>query len=136
MPQIAALCITSTDRIRLLRLLSMPGVSPEDRDRADELQALLDHAGVLGEGEVPQTLVTMNSQLELRAGNEDRLVTVVYPFQADESAGRISVLSSAGLALLGRSAGDEVEWLGPHGLNRYVVTRIVFQPEASGDPRL
>lgn len=136
MPRTRSCSITSTDRIRLLRLLSTPVASSPDPTGADELHAMLEESEIVSEGEVPPSLVTMNSRIELRAGSERRLVTLVYPFQADESASLISVLSPAGLALLGRSVGDEVEWHGPDGPRRSVVERIVYQPEASGDTRL
>jgi regulator of nucleoside diphosphate kinase len=47
-----------------------------------------------------------------------RLVTIVYPGDADESAGRISVLSPLGTALLGLSVGQAIDWDFPDGSRR------------------
>lgn len=129
------LTITSTDKLRLLRLLSLPA-SPADRDLAERLRVEVDEAEVLGDEDVPPSLVTMNSQVVLRNGTSSETLTLVYPFQASEAEGKVSVLSTTGLALLGLSVGDDVEWPAPGGTRRGVIESIVFQPEAAGDSRL
>jgi regulator of nucleoside diphosphate kinase len=50
-------------------------------------------------------------------------VTIVYPAQADARAGRVSVLSPIGRALLGRLVGSVVDVLLPTG--RHFAVRIV-----------
>ena len=129
------LVITSTDKLRLLRLLSLPA-SPADCDLAERLRVEIDEAEVLRDEDVPPSLVTMNSKVVLRNGTSSETLTLVYPFQASESEGKVSVLSPTGFALLGHSVGDDVGWPAPGGMRRGVIESIAFQPEAAGDPRL
>jgi regulator of nucleoside diphosphate kinase len=56
-----------------------------------------------------------------------RLVTIVYPGDADESAGRISVLSPLGTALLGLSVGQAIDWDLPDGRRALRVDALVRQ---------
>jgi regulator of nucleoside diphosphate kinase len=56
-----------------------------------------------------------------------RLVTIVYPGDADESAGRISVLSPLGTALLGLSVGQAIDWDFPDGRRALRVDALVRQ---------
>ena len=110
----------------------------QTRTLASELQSLenlLDFARVVRSDEVPQDVVTMNSQVQFRdlgTGDEDR-VTITYPAEADPSAGRISVLSPVGTALVGATEGQEIELPLPHGNRRNIrIESVIYQPEAQG----
>jgi regulator of nucleoside diphosphate kinase len=59
-------------------------------------------------------------------------VSLVFPSEADMSAGRLSVLSPIGTALLGYEKGDTIEWMVPAGKRRIQITDILYQPEAAG----
>lgn len=70
--------------------------------------------------ELPRDVVTLNSRLvysDETAGVE-QLVTIVYPADADDDEGRISVLAPLGIALLGLSVGEAIEWDFPDGSRR------------------
>ena len=84
--------------------------------------------------EVPPTVVTMNSEVEVvdLDTRERRCVTLVFPTMAGIESGRISVLAPLGTALLGSREGACVSWLTPRGTRRLQVERILFQPEAAG----
>lgn len=84
--------------------------------------------------EVPATVVTMNSQVQLMDldTNEQRYVTLVFPAMASTDTGCISVLAPLGTALLGSQEGTPVTWQTPRGARRLRVERIVYQPEAAG----
>ena len=60
-------------------------------------------------------------------------VTLVFPADADIDAGKLSVLSPVGTALLGYAEGDTVEWEVPAGKRRIRIEKILYQPEAAGD---
>jgi regulator of nucleoside diphosphate kinase len=61
-------------------------------------------------------------------------MALVYPFEADASAGRISVLAPVGTALLGLVVGQTIEWPMPSGQSRRLrVVAVPYQPEAAGD---
>jgi regulator of nucleoside diphosphate kinase len=98
------------------------------------LERELQRAIVVKPEEVPATVVTMNSQVEVTDldTNEQRRVTLVFPAMASIDAGRISVLAPFGTALLGSQAGTPVAWQTPRGTRRVRVERVVYQPEADG----
>ncbi|HET6655219.1 MAG TPA: nucleoside diphosphate kinase regulator [Gammaproteobacteria bacterium] len=100
------------------------------------LQAELERADVVEPGEIPPTVVTMNSTVRFSipdTKNEFRL-TLVYPKDVDGKSDKISVLAPVGSALLGLSVGDELEWPRPGGgVTRVRVDEIIYQPEQAGE---
>jgi regulator of nucleoside diphosphate kinase len=97
------------------------------------LGRMLEQAEVVASDAVPPDLVTMQSRLVLvdEAGGERRIVSVVYPAEADPAAGRISVLDALGMALLGASPGHAVECDSPAGSRYLRIEKILYQPEHS-----
>ena len=83
--------------------------------------------------DVPPDVITLNTTLEcVDVGGDVYRWTLVYPDEADYQRGRISVLSPAGIALLGARCGHIVDCRTPRGsLTRYLISRIVQQPESS-----
>jgi regulator of nucleoside diphosphate kinase len=77
---------------------------------ADALTDLLIEARLVADEELPADRIAMNSRAIYREepAGVRRSVVLVHPIDADAAAGRISVLSPVGLALLGRSAGSVV----------------------------
>jgi regulator of nucleoside diphosphate kinase len=101
----------------------------------ETLEELLDLGRVVPPQDIPRNVVTMNSKIvfeELQT-REKRTVTVVYPEDADPVAGKISVLSPVGIALLGLAEGAETELPLPHGRSaRIGIREVSYQPEANG----
>jgi regulator of nucleoside diphosphate kinase len=64
------------------------------------------------------------------AGGEREFYTLVYPDEMDLGAGRLSVLSPLGTALLGYREGDIVRVAGTAGPRSIKIEKIVYQPEA------
>jgi len=70
---------------------------------------------------VPLTgIVTMESEVVFRddATGVQKQVTLVYPKAADIEAGRVSVLTPIGAALIGLSAGQAISFATPSGERR------------------
>ena len=127
-PSFSERVLTELDHARLSKLHT-PQL-PEDL--ADELQAV----DLVTSQDVAPDVVTMNSEVELvLAGQtEPQRLTLCYPHDAQVGAGRISVLSPIGAALLGRRVGDTIHWRMPNGEPcQAELAAIVFQPEAAGD---
>ena len=84
--------------------------------------------------EMPPDVITMNSLARLRDCSHGKLVEyrLVFPFDADASAGRISVLTPVGSAMLGARVGDVLEVPAPGAVRRLKVDAILYQPEADG----
>jgi regulator of nucleoside diphosphate kinase len=112
--------VTKTD-LKLLGLLSAPG----------PLQRKLARARVVPAGQVPADVVTMNSRVRYcdESDGMRRHVKLVHPQHAD-GRGLLSVLAPLGTALLGLSAGQEIEVDFPGGGRRRIrVEEVVSQPE-------
>jgi len=131
--------ITESDFERLEQLLTVAG-EPRYPDRADltQLEEELDRAHIVDSKEIPPSVVTMNSQVKVQDldTNEQMLFTLVFPKDANIDAGKLSVLSPIGTAILGYSAGDTIEWPVPGGTRRIKIEQILYQPEAAGDYHL
>ncbi len=130
-PQIT---VSSLDLHRLEQLLD--SLSPEARATQASLVEELERAQVVEPGEVPPTVVTMNSTVRFRTEPDGKEFerTLVYPGSADGSAEKVSVLAPIGSAMLGLSVGESIDWPVPRGDTMTVrVMEILYQPEASGE---
>ncbi len=97
------------------------------------LERELDRAVIVPPDEMPPYVVTMNTCVRIvdMATKEALQCTLVYPGDADAHAGKYSILSDLGTAIIGYSAGDTIEWEFPEGLRRLRIDMIYFQPEAT-----
>lgn len=120
-----AIIVATEDRARLLQLLA----STDGLGVAEQLEAELERAEVLPLHEVPSDIIVIDSELEYEdvATQERRRVQLVFPHQADASAGRISILAPLGCALLGLRVGQEIDWKMPGG-NRKLRVLSVARP--------
>jgi len=132
--------LTEPDRNRLVNLVRRPN-APESADNTRaKLVARMDEATIVALSAIPETVVTMNSIVQLidMPSGERVIYTLVYPGDANVDQLKISVLSPLGVALLGQSEGAVVEFTAPSGTKRYVIEKVVYQPEAqlrdSGEP--
>lgn len=129
-----AIVISSLDLERLERLLD--GLKGDAARHAEGLMAELDRAEIVAPVDMPPTVVTMNStvRFSIDGSSEQFSQTLVYPKDADGSAGRISILAPVGSALLGLSVGDVIDWPRPDGgLNRVRIEEVIYQPEREGE---
>ena len=94
---------------------------------ADFLAREVARATVAPSGFVLPGVVTMGAEVEYRddTTGQVRTVTLVYPDDADLDAGRPSVLSPVGAALIGLSVGQSIEWETPsRGMRSLTVLRV------------
>jgi regulator of nucleoside diphosphate kinase len=120
--------LTKLDSIRLLKFIAT-GAAPQ-------LAEVLDDAEVLPGPAIPADVVTMYAKFVVRdlATRQRQVRVICYPHDADPAKGYISVLSPAGLALIGLPTGGIGEWRGPSGAQGAArIEEILFQPEAAGD---
>lgn len=108
--------LNSSDFERL-RLLANAAADSHP-DAADFLAREVDRAVVVDTA--PPGVVVMGSRLSFRdeSTGQVRHVTLVYPDEADIGAGKISVLTPIGAALVGLSVGQSIEWQTPAGARR------------------
>ncbi len=87
---------------------------------------------------VPPTVVTMNSKVKIKNLLLGKTFTfeLVYPDAVDISNNKISIFSPIGASMFGYSQGDEFAWVGGNGNNKFVIEKVVYQPESAGDYHL
>ena len=130
--------ITVQDMKRLSDLLMVEVAKEGDTDHIERLGEELDRASLVPADKVPGDVVTMNSKVrvaDLGAG-EDKVLTVVFPGDANAAEGKVSVLTPMGTAILGFKVGDTIKWQVPEGALCLRIEEIVYQPEAAGDYHL
>ncbi|MDQ8732674.1 nucleoside diphosphate kinase regulator [Bradyrhizobium sp. LHD-71] len=117
-PELPPIAITASDSERLSRLID--ALAEKYPETTDFLAREIERAQILPADEVPPGLVVMGSDVTFRddATGEVRRATLVYPAEADIAAGKISVLSPIGAALIGMSVGHSIETQTPSGGSR------------------
>jgi regulator of nucleoside diphosphate kinase len=127
-----AITLTRSDHERLMRLAeSFVG---RNAFLADELLEELDRARIVADDRLPGHVVGMGSTLRFATdAGEDRTVTLVFPNEADIEQGRVSILTPIGIALIGLSAGQSIDWTARDGKSRRLTVESVG-PGASGAP--
>jgi regulator of nucleoside diphosphate kinase len=119
-----AITITHSDHERLTRL-AQSVVGPNDFI-ADALLEELERARPVADGAAPANLVRMGSTLRFTSDSgEDRVVTLVFPGEADIAQGRVSILTPIGVALIGLSAGQSIDWTGRDGRSHRLTVESV-----------
>lgn len=123
--------ISSLDAERLEQLLEtaeFPG--------KDELEDELARAEVVEPRLVPPDVVTMNSTIRFRMTDSPKqfVLTLVYPKDVKLDGSTLSVFAPVGSALLGLTAGDEINWPKPGGgMLGLRLEEVVYQPERAGE---
>jgi regulator of nucleoside diphosphate kinase len=132
--------ITDLDAARIRELGGrLPGGGRHLAELGDLIDLVAEHAEIVPRASIGADVVTVNSTVSFRdqVTGSVHTVTVVYPSDFSISERRISVLSPAGRALLGRKVGQRVEIVMPNGATREVhILALHYQPEAAGDAHL
>jgi regulator of nucleoside diphosphate kinase len=126
--------VSTLDYSRLHDLLiTAKQFATTNTDLLDSLDRELSRATIVSPEEVPPYVVTMNKCVHLTdlATGEDLKVLLVYPSDANRQKGNLSILTHLGVAIIGFSVGDTIEWNSPEGLRQLRVNSIDFQPEAT-----
>ena len=123
--------LNTDDAERLLRLADIA------RRRFPNAAAFLtrevERADVVSPSQLLPGVVAMGSEVEFRddTTGQIRRVTLAYPHEADLAAGRISVLTPIGAALIGLSVSQSIEWTSPLDERRSLtVVKVGRGPES------
>lgn len=128
--------LTELDHVRLTNLLRRDARADRSSAHLHALESMLDACAIVPSRAVTADVVTMGSQVMLQElqTHQRTTLTLCYPADAEPAAGRVSVLSPVGLALLGMRVGSVGHWPAPAGEQKAVeLLAILFQPESSGD---
>lgn len=132
MSQRSPLIINRLDAERLQRLIDDAETNLEV---ADALEAELERGEVLDPRDIPEDVVSMNSQVEFTDIGKGRRFTrtLVYPHSLATTEDGISVMAPVGAALLGLHIGETIEWPLPNGEKTTLrIESILWQPEREG----
>lgn len=125
-----AIAMAQSDHDRLSRLAE--SLAERNPAVADELFAELDRARIVADHQLRADVVRMGTTLRFTTdAGEDRTVTLVFPNEADIEQGKISVLTPIGVALIGLSARQSIDWTARDGrVHRLTVEEV--GPAAAG----
>lgn len=119
--------VCAADHERLTAL----AVAMQDRmpEVSDELQAEMERAKIVAASSVPADVVRMGSFVTFESdAAAARRVQLVFPGDADIAAGRVSVLTPIGTALIGLAAGQSIAWTARDGRRHVLTVLSVEQP--------
>jgi regulator of nucleoside diphosphate kinase len=119
--------VGDTDHTRLTNLATAALAAVPDT--AEELLSELDRARIVSDESVPHDVVRMGSLVAFRSGDDVKRVTLVFPQDADIAAGKVSVLTPVGAALLGLATGESITWTARDGTRHELTVMSVEQPE-------
>lgn len=123
--------VTELDKARLQSLIEF-----EEGDALVELEHEIERAIVVDPQHVPDDVVTMNSKVVLQLDDEQKEVALVYPHDADEGSGKLSVLSDVGTAILGYQEGNAIDRMVADRTRRILIEKVIYQPESAGNLHL
>ncbi|WP_299803225.1 nucleoside diphosphate kinase regulator [Tardiphaga sp.] len=114
-PELPPISLRMGDADRLRNIAE--AASRKYPETTDFLAREIERAEILPDERLLPGLVTMNSEVTFRddISREERTVVLVYPDAANVDAGRISILTPIGAALIGLSAGQTIEFQTPGG---------------------
>jgi len=101
------------------------------RARVGQLQQRIRELSLYNVQSIPAGVVAYGSKVtvnDLEAGGS-QVYEIVFPEEVDPAAGRISLSSPIGRALMSKEVGDEVEVQTPGGRRNYEITALVTMHE-------
>lgn len=106
--------ISTSDHTRLTMLAD--AIAERDVSLSDDLFGELERARIVADDLIPDEVVRMGSCIRFKDDKSiERIVTLVFPNEADISEGRLSILTPVGAALIGLSAGQSILWTARDG---------------------
>ncbi len=132
-PELPPITLNTVDAERLLHLADV--ARRRFPSAAEVLTREVERANVVSPSQMLPGVVAMGSDVEFRddTTGQVRRVTLVYPHEADVAAGKISVLTPIGAALIGLSVSQSIEWETPLGERRSLTVLRVGPGPAAED---
>ena len=125
--------INRLDAERLQRLID--NASDKDMPVAEALEVELERGEVIEPQDIPEDVVSMNSQVQFTDLNRGKQLTrtLVYPHALAGTEDGLSVMAPIGAALLGLRIGDIIDWTLPDSHDTKLrIDAILWQPERAG----
>lgn len=124
--------ITRHDEGKLRKLIDEGNHERLSESELASLIAEINQATIVESHKIPRNVVTMNSLVAIinLDTSERETFSLVFPEDVSKESNKISVLEPSRFQLLGRQVGDEFEWPTPGGMQKFVIAKVVYQPEA------
>ncbi|MGS2743983.1 nucleoside diphosphate kinase regulator [Halomonas sp. LS-001] len=122
--------INRLDAERLQRLID--NADNKDRAVADLLEIELARGEVVDPEDIPDDVVSMNSQVQFTDLSRDKQMirTLVYPHSIGSVEDALSITAPIGAGLIGLKVGDIIDWPISNDENvRLRIDAIIWQPE-------
>ncbi|TKT80240.1 nucleoside diphosphate kinase regulator [Aquamicrobium sp. LC103] len=104
-------------------------IAERNAELSEVLFTELDRAKIIADHLVPETVIRVGSTATYRTETgEERVATLVLPADADIEKNRISVLTPVGVALIGLSPGQSMEWTARDGRRHALTVESVEAP--------
>lgn len=109
-----AIVVGKSEHERLMALAEL--AMARNPDVAGALIGELERARLKADNRMEPHVVRMGSSVEYRTDSgEARKVTLVFPADADIAEGKVSIITPVGVALLGLSPGQSIDWAARDG---------------------
>ncbi|ESQ78612.1 nucleoside diphosphate kinase regulator [Asticcacaulis sp. YBE204] len=95
---------------------------------AEQLLTELERAHRKSQAKIPATVVAMGDRITFDRNGAETTGTLVLPHEADINAGRLSVLTPVGAALIGLSIGQSIAYRTPGGVSHTLTVRAIERP--------
>lgn len=128
-PSLPRIVVSNKEESRLTAIAT--AASQRLPEVAAALLRELERAEILPDTAMPSDVVRIGSSVTFEVDDGRRLdVQLVLPEDADINAGKISVLTPVGAALIGLSPGQSMGWSGNDGRERLLTVLSVSGPHA------
>lgn len=119
------LVLKSSDFERLQKIIEV-----NDSPAAELLEAEILGAKIVEHDKLPIDVVAMGSTVRFKRADsqQETVVELVYPEQANVEQKKISILTPVGSALIGLREGGEIDWPMPNGKLTHLQVIAVSQP--------
>lgn len=130
--------LNEKDYNRLIAAIKQLRLSAYGNANIKNLAERLKEAKVIPSAKTPEDLITMNSKVLLKRMDNNQVVevSVVYHDDADIKSKKVSVFAPMGMAILGKREQQIINCPLPNGYISYMVSKLIYQPEAAGDLNL
>ena len=130
--------LNDKDYNRLIAAIKQLRLSAYGNANIKNLAERLKEAKVIPSAKTPEDLITMNSKVLLKRMDNNQVVevSVVYHDDADIKSKKVSVFAPMGMAILGKREQQIINCHLPNGYISYMVSKLIYQPEAAGDLNL
>lgn len=125
--------LTTDDYAKLASLVSSNMASAfTDPELLREMRHELRRAELVEPADLPEDVTAMNSMITIRDVRTQvpETYTLVFPPRADIANRRLSVLSRAGIAVLGVRVGDDIQWPAAAGARLMRVDKVVHPKQS------